>query len=238
MKKNGFLFSTLSEYYINKPLDTFVILRHDVDRNEHNALHIAKLEKSLHIKASYYFRCKKGKFEESTIKEISSLGHEIGYHYETLAKANGIYHEAFTMFKAELCRLREIAQIKTICAHGSPLSKWDSRSIWSIYNFHDLGILGEPYISIDYNKVLYLTDTGRKWNGSNVSIRDKVISNLTYNYQSTFNIIQAIMSHSIPTRIMLNIHPHRWNNSHLPWMWEYVGQNFKNILKWVIIKAR
>jgi hypothetical protein len=45
--------------------------------------------------------------------------------------------------------------------------------LWKYYNYHDLGIEVEPYFDIDFEKILYLTDTGRRWDGSNVSIRDK-----------------------------------------------------------------
>jgi hypothetical protein len=35
------------------------------------------------------------------------------------------------------------------------------------------GIIGEPYFDVDFSKVLYLTDTGRRWDGGIVSVRDK-----------------------------------------------------------------
>ena len=38
----------------------------------------------------------------------------------------------------------------------------------------DFGIIAEPCFDIDFNDVFYLTDTGRRWDGSDVSVRDKV----------------------------------------------------------------
>ena len=38
----------------------------------------------------------------------------------------------------------------------------------------DFGIIAEPYFDVDFDEVFYLTDTGRSWNNSNASIRDKV----------------------------------------------------------------
>ncbi len=58
--------------------------------------------------------------------------------------------------------------------YGSPLSKYDNKLLWKYYNYKDFGIIGEPYFDVDFSKVLYLTDTGRRWNGDRVSIRDKV----------------------------------------------------------------
>jgi len=57
--------------------------------------------------------------------------------------------------------------------HGSPLSKYDNRDIWGKYNYKSLGITAEPYFDLDFNDVFYITDTGRKWDGASVSIRDK-----------------------------------------------------------------
>jgi len=59
--------------------------------------------------------------------------------------------------------------------HGSPLSKYDSRDLWKVYDYRDYGIIGEPYFDIDFSKVLYLTDTGRRWDGDKVNIRDRVV---------------------------------------------------------------
>ena len=58
--------------------------------------------------------------------------------------------------------------------HGSPLSKWDNRDLWKRYNYRDYGIIAEPYFDLDFDEVFYLTDTGRSWNNSKASVRDKV----------------------------------------------------------------
>ena len=66
-----------------------VILRHDVDLKPQNSLATAKLEHELGIRGSYYFRAVPQSWEEQIIKEIASLGHEIGYHYETMDAVGG-----------------------------------------------------------------------------------------------------------------------------------------------------
>jgi len=35
----------------------------------------------------------------------------------------------------------------------------------------------------------------------------------------------------LPDKVMLTIHPQRWDDKPLPWMKELVGQNVKNIIK-------
>ena len=43
----------------------------------------------------------------------------------------------------------------------------------------------------DFNKVFYLTDTGRRWDGHKVSVRDKVNTSFTGTYHSSKQIIEA-----------------------------------------------
>ena len=63
-----------------------------------------------------------------------------------------------------------LSPVKTICMHGSPLSKWDNRDLWKRYNYRDYGIIAEPYFDVDFDEVFYITDTGRRWDGDKVSI--------------------------------------------------------------------
>jgi hypothetical protein len=46
--------------------------------------------------------------------------------------------------------------------------------VWEKYDYRDYGIIADPSFDIDYNEVFYITDTGRAWNNTSVSIRDKV----------------------------------------------------------------
>ena len=166
MQKKDYKFITFSDYCsINIP-EKFVILRHDVDRKASNALEIAKLENKLKIKASYYFRIVEESFDEFVIREITKMNHECGYHYEDLSLANGNFEQAIGKFRKNLRKFRELCSVNTICMHGSPLSRWDNRLIWQRYDYRDYGIIGEPYFDTDFNRVVYLTDTGRCWNGA------------------------------------------------------------------------
>ncbi len=165
---------------------------------------------------------------------------------------------AYEMFKNNLEKMRSVADIKTICMHGSPLSKYDNKEVWSHrdasgkkYSYKELGIIGEPYFDIEWNEFGYLTDTGRRWNGSDVSVRDKVSrqlavvssqqktnvqsSMLNAQYRSTEDIIMAIERLTFPKRVMINVHPQRWTDSYIAWGKELVFQNIKNFIKRVIV---
>ena len=83
--------------------------------------------------------------------------------------------KAIKSFERNLEKLRKLYPVKTVCMHGSPLSKWDNRDLWKRYDYRDYGIIAEPYFDIDFDEVLYLTDTGRRWDGDRVSVRDKIV---------------------------------------------------------------
>jgi len=192
----GFSFIKMCEINANKLMQNdakrLVLLRQDVDRLPANSLAIAKIQSELGIKSTYYFRIVPQCFDPIVIEQIAGMGHEVGYHYEDMSfawaklkiqdskfKIQGEELEkklagiAIESFARNLEKLRKIAPVKTICMHGSPLSRWDSRLLWKYYDYHDFGIIGEPYFDVDFDKVLYLTDTGRRWDGENVSVRDK-----------------------------------------------------------------
>ncbi len=99
--------------------------------------------------------------------EVRSRKEEEGVYERFLAEV------AIESFKHNLERLRMIVPVKTICMHGSPLSRWDNRLLWKYFDYNDYGIIGEPYFDIDFEEVLYLTDTGRRWDGDSFNIRDK-----------------------------------------------------------------
>ena len=153
------------DYIKSKAFDKYVILRHDVDKLPFNALKMAKLENKLNIKSTYYFRIVNSSNDPEIIKKIASLGHEIGYHYEDLTLAKGDYERAIKLFENNLNYFRKFYDIKTIVYHGSPLTRWNNKDIWDKYDYKDYNILAEPLIDIDFKKTLYLTDTGRSWNG-------------------------------------------------------------------------
>ena len=115
--------------------------------------------------------------------------------------------------------------------HGSPLSKFDNRKLWDKYNYRDYDLIAEPYFDIDFNKVFYITDTGRKWDGSKVSVRDKVETKFNLSYHSTDELIEAFDKEKLPNKIMQNIHPQRWSNNRFEWLQELVLQNIKNSIK-------
>lgn len=218
-----------------------ITLRHDVDLKPQNSLATAEIEHELGWKAVYYFRAVPESWDENIIREIAALGHEVGYHYESLTTCNGDIDAAYRDFCTNLERLREIVPVKSICMHGSPKSKWDSKDIWKKYDYHQLGIEFEPYFDTDFSKTFYLTDTGRRWDGYKVSVRDKIPGfqdewvKQGLVFHSTDDIVQAANAGKLPKRIMITTHPQRWTDKPAEWFMEMMLQNVKNIVKRIVV---
>jgi hypothetical protein len=188
----GFSFQTFAEF-IEKKKKRSIILRHDVDSLPENSLKFARIQAEKGIRGTYYFRIVPESFDENIIKEIYSLGHEVGYHYEDVSLIaerqktkvkrqkwdnlvdceRYLAELAIGSFGKNLEKLRKIVPVKTICMHGSPRNRWDNRLLWKYYNYHNFGIIGEPYLDVNLDEMFYLTDTGRRWDGNTVSVRDK-----------------------------------------------------------------
>ena len=245
LKAKGYHFITFEQYCINKADQedgSFIILRHDVDLKAENSLATAKIEHALGIRASYYFRVVKQSNRPEIVKAIVDLGHELGYHYEDMALCGGDVQKAIGHFKKQLDYFRQFYPVKTICMHGAPRSKYDGKDLWKHYDYHDFGIIGEPYFDVNYSKVFYLTDTGRPWDGFNVSLRDKVPiyqdewikQGLVFH--STNDVIGAIKEERLPRRLMITTHPQRWTDRREEWLEEMVKQSAKNMVKGLMVK--
>lgn len=236
-KGSGYIITSFEEY-LKSPKEKVLILRHDVDKLPLNSLATAKMQAELGVKGTYYFRVTSGSYQPKIIKEIVKLGHEIGYHYEDLTITKGNVEKAYAHFKEWLAKFRTFYPVKTICMHGSPMTKWDNKDLWKQYNYKELEIVGEPYFDIDFEKMLYITDTGRRWDGDKVSVRDKVKSQLTHSFKKTEDIINSIELGEISGPVMLTLHPQRWNNNSFAWWKELVLQNVKNVVKRIIVQYR
>lgn len=252
--------------------ELFIIIRHDVDSQPDYALKMAKRENELGIASSYYFRHIEGIFLPELINEIADLGHEIGYHYEVLDKARGNHAQAIKIFGKELNEFRRFYDVKTIAQHGSPLigslaaisisgmyaivkslirheavfTDWTSRDLWAKYNFKDFGIIGEAYLSIDFNEILYLSDTGRSWDSTKYKIKDFVDDSNSLHSQikvkHTDDIIKLIKEENI--NMCLLVHANQWKEKIAEWLKWLMLQQIRNVGKlglkwyWKIIKHK
>ncbi|MCF8411264.1 MAG: hypothetical protein K9G31_08225 [Crocinitomicaceae bacterium] len=226
------------EEFIITPKNKVVVLRHDSDIWPKNDLKMAHIENELKVRSSYYFRVPET-FNKEIILKIVGLSHEIGYHYEDLVRSKGNQDRAIANFKINLNQLRRFYPVKTITRHGRPLSSIESLKLWEEYNYKSLGIKAEPYLDVDYSKVLYLTDNGSKWNASSSNIRDYTYSEyFNFDIETTFDLIEAFSQNKLPNQIILNVHPARWNDNFLVWTYRFFLQKAKNSAKTLLKSLR
>jgi hypothetical protein len=253
---------TVKEYfeYGNYLPEKFVVLRHDVDSEAEYTLKIANLENELGIKSTYYFRNIDINNNKHIILKVFKLGHEIGYHYEVLDLANGDYQIAIKIFEEFLQKLRQICEVKTIAQHGSPIkgdfapisflgiymllknilsgkniiTSYNNKDLWTRYDFRDYGLIGEAYISFDFNKVVYLSDSGRSCDSERYKIKDVAgISTINLNLDGTDDLINLINKGTFNKLYILS-HVNQWKDNYFDWIkWE-IFQITRNIGKTIL----
>ena len=233
--KSGYVFYTFESFIENNiqngTNERVIVLRHDVDRKPEKSLQTALIEHDLSIRASYYFRIVKASNKPEIIKKIEGFGHEIGYHYEDLAMAKGDYDKAIASFERNLEYFRKFYPVRTMCMHGSPMSKWDNRKLWAKHDYKKYVIIAEPYFDLDFNKVFYITDASRTWNNTEVTRRDKVKTNFNFGINSIFDIMELLKENKLPSKILLNIHPQNWTDNKMEWYKILLWQSIKNLIK-------
>jgi hypothetical protein len=177
--KRGFLFFSLKSYFIDGlQAERSALLRHDVDYNAKNALVFALIEAERGIKATYYFRAPnfRRSFDTKIMKEIEALGHEVGYHYETLDLCKGDFSTAIQLFNLEIEEFRKHGfNVSTICPHGNPrIRKRNYKTNGDILAYDPNlllrnGLLGDAYKSVDFDNLIYISDVGVRFNSIGVA---------------------------------------------------------------------
>jgi len=219
------------------PSEPFAVLRHDVDKRPDMALRMARLEAEKGISSTYYFRRAEHCFDPAIIGQVAALGHEIGYHYEVLARTRGDVAAAISLFQSELEDFRAIAPIRTITMHGSSLSPHDNRDIWKQHDFKDYGLVGEGYLSIDFSRLAYVSDTGGTWDNLAFNIKDQGELEVRPRMRDSDQLIEFISNGKLPALYLL-AHPDRWTVGSGEWVSEFVTKRARNLGKRVLKKGR
>ena len=218
-----------------------------MDLRPDRSLRLAEIEAGEGLTATYYFRTVPESYDEDYIRRITALGHDAGYHYECLTTCHGDMEAALEDFQQNLKRLRSVVPIVKACAHGSPKSPYNSMDLWQQHDYHTFGIEHESMLDTDFSQTLYLTDTGRRWDGYRVSVRDKVPqyqdqwTREGLVFHTTDDLIRALQSPSHPIQkrpLLINTHPQRWIPFGATWLEEAAVQRAKNIVKQVLVTIR
>jgi hypothetical protein len=235
LAESGYKPITFGEYYESESHDgeARVFLRHDVDSRVPSALDLAAIEQECGLRATYFFRLVKSAFVPDVIKRIAEMGMEVGYHYEALDRAKGDYELALKIVEEDLSRLRELAPVKSMAMHGNPLTPYNNRDLWKEHDYHEFGIEVSAYLSLDYQKIRYFTDTGRNWDETRGNLYDTVSHSTGVRLTSTKSLIAYLREEVADTCILT--HPNRWSSNPFFWCWnlgyDLTGNVVKGILK-------
>ena len=145
--------------------------------------------------------------------------------------------KAIESFKVNLEYFRHYYPVKTVCMHGSSSSKYDNKDIWSHVRLGDFGLIGEPYLSFDFDKVFYMTDTGYAWDGSKYAVRDKVSSNFPQSYHKTKDVIEAVEKGEFPQQALILAHT-LWTDSVVQWTYLHLREFMRNRVKLLSRKSK
>ena len=114
--------------------------------------------------------------------------------------------------------------------HGSSSSAYDNRLLWQRHALSDFGLIGEPYLSVDFDQVFYLTDTGLAWDGGKYAVRDVVENHFGLRFHSTREVVDCIKRGDFPEKALILAHT-LWTDDLPQWTWIHLRESLRNRLK-------
>ena len=202
----GYALHPIRRYFEVSGEQSVVYLRHDVDRLPRRAVAMAEAEAELGVHSTYYFRCdKRMRFPEAAMRRIADLGHETGFHYESLSRCKGDNEAALALFERELRACRAVVDVVTVAPHGAPLSAASNMDFSAGIGPARFALLGDA-TGIDFTDILYVTDTGGTF-GSPHNLRDRTQGPMLTAPVHPSRLAEHLTGHP---RIVLSCHPERW----------------------------
>jgi len=169
----GFIITNLRDYDKNKHKQKLILLRHDIDYSPKRAFEIAKIEKSLNVKSTYFIRVHGEHYQpfdkESypTLLKILKMGHEIGLHLEARTMSKWLKVDMIDLFYAEKKALEAMFNIKVISASEHADLYRNEQNFWRNHFFTKVNkrkvrIKNFPQEK-RFQKLHYLSDSSRFW---------------------------------------------------------------------------
>jgi hypothetical protein len=177
--EGGYRILTIHDAVTARVDEPFVILRHDIERSVARVATLADIEEELGVRSTLYVRTDTRAYRPSVLARLQSRGFEIGYHYNTLDRADGDLDRAAEMFVTDLARLRtDGLEIRSATAHGDP---WKKRSTYT-WNWELLQRRPELAEGLDdigpwglrfplQERILNFSDANLQWNRGEVTRR-------------------------------------------------------------------
>jgi hypothetical protein len=130
-RRRGYRVVSLEDWIVapERSPDPVLVLRHDVDQHPRSALAMARIEESLGLRSTFYFRWRTA--QRSVIRTLRERGFAVGLHYETLSRRalalgagpeddlSPLIDESRDLLRREVAVFIErFGPIRSICAHG------------------------------------------------------------------------------------------------------------------------
>jgi len=163
----GYDFPTVSELKNGVDLNRrFLLMRHDIDTSPRHALQMARLESSLGVRSSYFVQLHSPLYNPAApphwdaLKEIISLGFEVGLHYDT-----------------EFYQSRNMDPLQGVLADAGALEAILGNPIASVSQHRPASSVLLKELNLHYvdaynnelmTKVAYISDSGFKWRGQSL----------------------------------------------------------------------
>lgn len=182
-----------------------LLIKHDVECCLDRAVEMAKLECAVGIKSVYLLQVALLKPKNvNHLRDLESLGHEIGYHYDVLDNNSGDYECAKREFERNLLLFQSYGiTVRFVCPHGNPSLKRSgyssNKDFWIKY--------GSEYVTkniydlvMNFEGVSY-SDVGYGFSRISRSGDKKEEEIVSYNYANQI----------VDKTGVISIHSHRWS---------------------------
>lgn len=185
-------FMTFSEYFNHPEEKKTILLRHDIDISLEKANEMATIESLNSVKATYFILFSSpfyNVFDKESIdilKNIKTLGHEIGLHYDVdlIQQVKG---DTYSFLQAQAILLNEIIgdEVFSIAMHNPSISGDDIFTNTKFINAYD---------DIFIKDMAYYSDSCGAWRN---------------------NFIKCFQNNTFPQKIQLAIHPIHYRENEL-----------------------
>lgn len=199
----------VADFLRTAPCVPFVILRFDVDYREAFAVRLAQMLAAERLRGTFYFRHHADGFDWAAIDMVAALGHEVGYHYETLDRSGGDFLAAGDRFLADISALRAHGvEVGTVAAHGAPpVSDTYAGNLDLLRADPSLlsqaSLRGDAVASVDFGRLTYFSDAGWRWQRRNGAPPDAAVAPCSF-----ADVLEQVAEPSPANYI--NIHPQQW----------------------------
>jgi len=206
LKSQGYTFYTCKQFAsVEIPQEPYIILRHDIEYYPEKAVEFARIEKELEIQSTFFFRVHAKEYNlfnfkyYTNLKEIASLGHEIGLHAETMdfAHISGENPNDVIIKEKEYLSFLLGKSIWGVSPHGD-LSEYNNIDFWKENSAEDFGFMYMAYEDYFFNSTTYISDSLGRW---------KQYPNKSKQFHPISCLCQAT---STKQNIYVLIHPRTW----------------------------